>query len=167
MSYKKDLEKFRESQTTSAVDAVNFALGRGHLFLPSKDEMSQLLGMIKDEGIEIAAGSMTIAQDAAKKMKKKDLKIAIESLELSLTNGMITKQGLINLWAMAKDKAKRNMLLAAIVVGSVAVVAGGAFAIMKMLNRSDDEVSTLNNDSSDIDAYAEDIPRVDLGDAII
>lgn len=162
MSYKKDLQKFQE-KVVSREEIVGFVLGKGHLRLPNKDELSDLLVGIGDENMEAATGDELPIEIPEKYADKKAL---MDELIVRIKSFPLTKDNLITLWKLAHDRRKRKMLIAALVAGSIIVAGGVTLGIIALINRNKEkdmqDTSNVNDDASDIEVYSEDIPQVDI-----
>lgn len=159
MSYKKDLEKFLASGTITPDEAISFVIGKKHLRLPKLEEVNQLCDMLNSETIPEG-------NDFEFEVAKGNTKANMDSLQALIRNVSLTKKNLIQLWNLAKDRRKRQYMIAAISVGSVVVISGAAMGVAALMKKrkGGDVYEEVNDDTSDIGVYEEDIPQVDIDD---
>jgi uncharacterized membrane protein YebE (DUF533 family) len=156
MSYKKDLEGFIARGTITPEEAIAFVIGKKHLRLPKLTEVNQLCDILntESEDADSAIDFETV---------KGSNKAAMENLQAIIRNVTLTKKNLLQLWYLAKDKRKRQYMIALIGIGSVAAIGGIAYGIKTVMDKRNNKDQGTDT-TGDIleDTYRDDIPQVEM-----
>ena len=162
MSYKKDLEGFVKKGVITTEEAIAFAIGKGHFRLPNATDMTALCNIMSSADVDQEEDDDIID---VSEMTMKEQKGLMANLIFELgTDKKTSRKKLQAVWNIARNRRKRALMIAAITAGSVIVVGGITFGILTLINKNKEmqDTSNVNDDTSDIEVYTEDIPQVDI-----